>query len=194
MKRKEIYNLSASLYGNLKFYQRMRTEDSLINLQNAVKNIFITTEAIEAGFKYEKEVFAGKHGKLSKLVENLEHQIWGNKTIDCGDFYIRIAGKVDAIDRKNNIIYDIKRTSNYNPKYYLDSIQHIYYFYLFPEVTDFYYLVSYKDEEIKVLHIKRPSEEELNNKVIYSIKDFIKGLKEENLFGTFKQYKKYKGR
>lgn len=174
----------------------MRTEKSLESLKNNIIGKFVTTEAIEQGFKYEEEVFAGKHGKISKLVKDLEKQKWGSKIIDCGDFYIRLSGKVDVIDTERKIIYDIKHTSNYNPKHYLDSIQHYYYFYLFPEIEDFYYLVAQakNKEDVKVLHVKRPPEQELQEKVKESITTIIEGLKEFDLLETFKKYKLYKGR
>lgn len=196
-KNKKTYSLSASLFNNIEFYNKFPEVKNYDSIINNISGIFITNEAIERGFKYEEEVFAGKHGKISQLVMPLEKQIWGSKVIDCGDFYIRIAGKVDAIDRDKKRIYDIKRTSNYNPLNYINSIQHMYYLYIFPEITDFFYLVAYGKDEIdgqEIVHIKRPPEEELNKIIKDSVIKFVNFLKDEKLWDLYTKYKVYHGR
>lgn len=196
MQSKATYKLSASIISNIDYYKKFPTGENLDSIIDSLKDIFKPNEFFERGLKYEEEVFEGKHGKVSELVKDLPKQKWESKIVDCGDFNIRIAGKVDVIDTERKRIYDIKRTTNFNAGNYINSIQHIYYFYLFPEIEDFYYLVAYGKDKVEghdIVHIKRPTTEELNKKVKESIIEFVRFLKDENLWEIYKENKIYRG-
>lgn len=195
MQDNPTYNLSPSIINSSHFYKQFPQAENLEDIIDSIKGIFKPNIYFERGNKYEEEVFSGMHGKVSQLVMPLTKQKWGNAIIKFKDFNIRITGKADVIDTVNKRIYDIKRTTKFNAKNYLDSVQHLLYFYMFPEMKDFYYLVAAGGDTIEsehIVHVPRPDNlEELVHKEVATFIDF---LKEENLWELYKQNKEYKRR
>lgn len=195
-KKKPIYNLSASIINTYLFYLKFPTEDSFQSVINRVNKVFIPNKYFDRGNIYEQEVFEGKHGKVSQVVQPLAKQVWGNTYIEFPEYIVFLSGKVDAIDIVNNRIFDLKRTNKLYEDSYKESVQHYFYFYLFPKIKDFYYLIAEGKEKIEehhIVHIERPSQEELEEKVKSYIDDFFLFLKQSNLWEAFTINHKHKG-
>lgn len=202
MENKPTYKISASLINS--YYYYLENKNKLGQYESFLEILsgkFTGNFWTERGNQYEAEVFEGKHGKVSELVKPLAKQIWGNTLFKFPEFNIRLAGKVDVIDQTNNIIYDIKRVDKFSKDKYASSVQHLLYFYLFPKVTDFYYIVTYglgdRIEDTEIIHQQRPLDEELHKEVLTHIINFINAMAEDNkfwqIYATYQQYKQ-KGR
>ena len=198
MTEKKTYKLSATIINTWKYYLENPSKRSFDSIVSAVRGEFKHNKWTRRGMKYEDEVYEGKHGKVSQLVEHMAKQEWCSDTIDKGEFFVRLSGKTDAIDKQKKIIIDIKRVDTFAKEKYDYSFQHTLYFYLNPEMQNFYYVVvEGKDNEITGEHViskRRPSREELEKEVHAHIDGFIEFLKENNLWEEFKANQEYKGR
>jgi hypothetical protein len=192
---KPVYKISPSLLNSYFYYLNNPTIENFNSLKNRIKNIFETNIYLERGLKFEDEVFEGKHGKLSELLKNLPKQVWANKTIQKNDYNILISGKLDAIDEKNKIIYDIKRVTKFTKDKYDDSTQHLLYFYIRPDMQEFYYLVATGEDNSIVTNIAfytRPDNKLLENTVIHIINNFYQFLHKNNLWNDYIEFQKAK--
>lgn len=185
---KPTYKISASLLNSYFYYLDNPTEANMVGLINRLNNVFETNFFLQRGIKFEKDVFDGKIEKLSSLVKDLPKSVWASKIIERPDYNIKISGQMDVIDPDKKRIYDIKRVSRFTPNKYDNSTQHLIYFYLNPEMEDFYYLVAEgKDGFIKqqVAHYKKPSNEEVEKTVMHIIDNFYNFLKQNNLWSAY---------
>lgn len=188
MSNKKRYKLNASLINKYLYYKNNPYDNVLEQLKDSLNNIWVDNEYTILGKKFEQEVYNGKHGKLSSLIIPLEKQVWGNRTLNVGNVSIRFAGRLDALDRDKNVIYDIKRVGEFNERKYTDeqTVQHLIYFYLFPEVTDFYYLVTDRDLKTHVVHINNTIYANVEQKLTEVVIDFLNFLNEKGLLELYK--------
>lgn len=192
---KPTYKISASLLNSYIYYLNNPTDKNYNSLVNHVRGIFETNKYLERGLKFEDEVFEGKHGKLSQLLKDLPKQVWANRKIIREDYDILISGKLDALDKDKGRIYDVKRVTSHTHNKYDDSMQHILYFYIMPEINEFYYLVaSGNDKLIKndVVLYKRPDEKTLEETVMHMIDNFYAFLRQKNLWKDYTEFQKAK--
>lgn len=185
---KPIYKISPSLLNSYIYYLSNPTEENYKSFENTINGIFKTNFFIERGLRFEDEVFEGKHGKLSDLVKDLPKQVWANKVIRRENYDIKISGKLDVLDKENKRIYDIKRVQKFTQDKYDTSTQHLLYFYLLPEVNEFYYLVAEgNDNNLKhqVALYKRPDDKVLEETVLHIIDNFYNFLKQKNLWEAY---------
>ena len=206
MTNKPTYKISASLLNKYLYYLKNPTQRVLDELIDTLNGVFVGNEYTKRGEDFENEVFEGKHGKLSQLVQNLPRNTWANKVIDFGDFNVLISGKMDAIDKDKRIIYDIKRIGENSINNYNDAntVQHTLYYYINDDFDKFYYLLAVSNSmdndpekiRVEVKYMERPDQEELENKVISVINDFFNFLKEKGLWKLYteKQQAKTKRR
>jgi hypothetical protein len=174
-------------------------ENSRVGFENTIKGIYTENKWTQRGAKFERQVSAGMHSKISDLLDPLDKQVWAEqKYLETKDYKIRISGKADAYDKKNQILYDTKRVDYYFPGKYSEdkTIQHLLYFYLFPEAKEFVYLVAYgKDDKVdgyEELRIKRPNNNVLEKKVKEQIVEFINYLKYKGLWKYYIKHQKAK--
>lgn len=193
---KPTYKVSPTLINSYRYYRENKSEKAFQELKDTIMHVFKTNKYIKRGIKFEDEVFAGQHGKLSELVKDLPSQKWGSVTLDFGDFNIRISGKLDAIDEAKKRIYDVKRVDKFSEDKYDNSVQHLYYLYLFPEIEHFYYLVaSGKGDVVDGFHvIEKSRPDDLQKQVFDSITEFINFLKDNNLWELYTSTNEYKGK
>ena len=189
MDQKPTYKVSATIVNSYLYYKQFPSDQSKQSFEDTLNKVFKSNKWTERGNRFEQEVFEGKHGKLSQLVSKLPKQQWGNKTLEFPEFKIFLSGKLDVFDPTKKRIYDIKRTDVFKEATYNNSVQHLFYLYLFPDVTNFYYLVAEgPDDTITDIHIvDKPRPEALEDTVKKVITDFIDFLKENNYWETFTQ-------
>jgi len=195
MQNKPTYKISASLLNNYFYYLNNPSQKNFQSFVNRLKNVFETNFFLERGLRFEDEVFEGKHGNLSELVKDLPKQVWASKTVERDEYNIKISGKMDVIDEEKERIYDIKRVSKFTKDKYDTSTQHLIYFYLRPEMKDFYYLVAAgpnKEYTNEVAHYKRPEDKNIEETVLHIIDNFYSFLKENNLWETYIENQKAK--
>jgi hypothetical protein len=204
---KAINKISVSLLNSWLYYL-LDTSDitRMEQLKNAICGIFIPNEWTIRGSRFESAVFAGKHDKLSALVMPLKKQVWCNKEIVVDGVSIKLSGKLDAIDKEKSRIYDIKRKNKFDEADFNEdhTLQHIIYFYLNPDIKDFFYLVAsgYSNDELvfSVVHKERPEEAKLEQLVLTQIHNFFEFMKEHDLYELYltkqvtkpKKFYKYK--
>ena len=192
----EIYKISASLLNSWIYYENNKSEKNFNDFMKSLKGEFKTNRWIKRGNKFESEVFEGKHDKLSKLVSDLPKQRWCSRTIKIDGIDIKISGKLDVIDDSKKRIYDIKRVNEFSEDKYDTSFQHLLYFYLNPDIEDFYYLVASGETneniEFNVIHKKRP--ENIETIVFSGIRRFFDFLKANDLWTTYTEFQKTKGK
>jgi len=173
------------------------SDKSRKNLENSIKGIYTDSPYFARGNKFEREVSGGSHKEFSDLLDPCEKQVWCQTYLDTVKLSFRIAGKLDAYDRKNQIIYDTKRVDSYYiGKYSEDNtIQHLLYFYMNEDAREFVYLIAYgkgdKVDGYERLVIKRPSDDDLKHKVLGTIVDFINYLKYKGLWADYLKAQKY---
>lgn len=197
-KKKPTYKLSASLIGSYLYHMATHRDYSREGLLNSLKGIYVENKWTKRGNKFEREVSGGQHPYISDLLDPLEKQVWGKKYfLETKDFKLQISGKADAYDKKNKIIYDTKRVDRYfEGKYSEDNtIQHLFYFLLFPEAKKFVYLVAYgKGDKVdgytEVVEHRPKTEKELLDKILKVVVDFISYLNYKGLWSTYTEYQK----
>lgn len=200
MSRKPTYKLSASLINSYLYYLEQPNDYTYISMVKTVIGAFETNKWLERGQAFEEEVFEGKHGRISDIVKDLKREVWGNRIIETKDFNLRLSAKLDAIDYDNKRIFDIKRVDTYRKENYSinRTAQHTFYFFMFPEVEEFYYLVAEGPGDVitnqHVVKIKRPSQEVLDERMRTYISSFLNFLKENNLLSLYQKAQKYIGR
>jgi hypothetical protein len=185
---KPTYKISASLLNSYFYYLNNPSNKNYEGFVNRLKNVFETNFFLERGNQFEADVFEGKHDIMSELVKDLPKQVWASKTIEREDYNIRIAGIMDVIDEDKKRIYDIKRVSKFTKDKYDNSTQHLIYFYLRPEMTDFYYLAGVGRNELErkeVAHYKKPDDKKVEETVLHIIDNFYKFLKDNNLWSVY---------
>lgn len=146
---------------------------------NALNKIYVDNEYMKLGREFEEECYQGKNC-VSPIIEGGCYQIAGSKrvTVDGIDFVMY--GKLDVL--KGGVVYDIKRVQMYKPQKYIGSYQHGFYLDLFPRAYKFEYLVYDGNELHRETYYRGQYVE--TTKVI---SDFIKWLKENNLFEIYKE-------
>ena len=195
---KPTYKISASLLNSYIYYKSNPSKKNFDGFVKRLNGVFETNYFLERGIKFEEEVFAGLHGELSDLVKDLPKQVWVNKTIELKDYNIKISGQIDVLDEERKRIYDIKRISKFTEDKYDTSAQHLIYFYLRPDVQNFYYLAAVDSNESedgyinKVAYYKRPEDRQIEQKLFGLIKEFYDFLKENNLWQTYTENQKAK--
>lgn len=200
MSKKATYKLSTSIINSYLYYLNQKNDYTYISLVKTIIGAFETNKWLERGLAFEEEAFDGKQGKLSEIVKGLEYQVWANRVVEVDGFNLRLSAKVDAIDRDKKRIFDIKRVDRYDKDKYSETStsQHTFYFYLFPEIEEFYYLVAAGPgdiiEEYKIVQIKRPTQELLEKRLGVYIRQFLGFLKDNNLLDLYTKAQKYIGR
>jgi len=196
--KKQKYKLSASLINSYLYHMNTQSENSKADFVNRLKGIYTSNFYLKRGKKYEKEVSAGMHKKISEKINHLPKEVWLNGVLKHPSFILKLSGKMDAWDPDNGIIYDTKRVDSYYEGKYDDdvTIQHILYFYLNKEAKQFIYLVAAgKNDTVDnyVEHVvKRPSEKYINKTLLETIVLFINYLKYENLWEVYTTNQKAK--
>jgi hypothetical protein len=194
--KSETYKISASLLNSWIYYKENPSKDTFDSFVDGLKGIFTDNKWTIRGKIFESEVAEGKHGKLSKLIAGLSQQKWSNKTITVDGLNIKISGKLDAVDYNKKRIYDIKRVDKFSEDKYDTSVQHNIYFYLNPDIVEFYYLVASGIDdasiELNIIQKLRPSDNILEAYIYGTIHDFFEFLKEKDLFNTYLEYQKAK--
>lgn len=195
---KPIYKITPSLINSYKYYKENPSKKSFDSFKQSLSNNFKGNKWTKRGTIYESEVFAGKHGKVSELVKDDVKQKLFSGMMDFGEFIVRLSGKSDAMNKAKKRIIDIKRVDVFSKTKYDYSFQHILYFFLNPDIEEFYYVLTYGEgdtiEGTKVIPKKRPNEEELKKMVVTEIEDFFKFLKENDLWDTYTEKQKYNKR
>jgi len=185
---KPTYKISASLLNSYFYYLNNPSEKNFEGLVNRLNNVFETNFFLERGIQFEKDVLDGKVEKLSELVKDLPNGVWANKIIERPEYNIKISGQMDVMDPDKKRIYDIKRVSKFTKDKYDTSTQHLIYFYLNPDMEDFYYLVAEgKDNNIRqhVAHYKKPKDKDIENTVLHIIDNFYNFLHANNLWSLY---------
>lgn len=140
---------------------------------------------MQMGIDFENECCEGRQPEVSPIIENGLFQVVGKKNVEVGGVKLLMYGRLDVL--KGGVIYDIKRVMKYAPQKYIKSSQHPFYLELFERAYKFVYLVHDGGK----LHIETYYRDECES--IYNIiLDFIKWLKENDLFETYKEYWKCK--
>lgn len=197
-----IYKVSATLVNSWLYFNKYPTEKNLESFKNLVNGIFEDNIYLERGRRYETEVKEGKHGKVSELIAGKIWQPWGTSvyvTFPKEKFSIRISGKADIVSIDNKIIYDLKRVSKWHPNKYDDgnTCQHYFYFKLFPQAENFYYVAAIGEtetvEDIKIIQKLRPNEETLNRIITDYIKGVLTFIREIDMWDNFTKNQQYKG-
>ncbi len=191
MSKRPAVNMSASFINSYIYYKGVvdRAYDDFLK---KVNKEFNTNHWLERGIAFEQSIEKGEQGQLSELIVPLEKNGWmPNKYINFSDFDVKLNGKFDARDKDNGIIYDIKRVDKFDPKNFTDeyTVQHTIYFYLDPSIKKFYYLIASgvgeEIEDINVVEIDRPSEEEITNRLGGIIGELFQFLAQNNLWELF---------
>lgn len=197
--KKPIYKISSSLINNWLYYESVKDkeEDAFQKVVDRLRNEYKGNHFTKMGEEFEAQVYAGAQGILSSIVKDLPHQVWEVKWLELDDFKIRAAGCVDALDTENHIIYDIKRVAKFDENKYENSVQHLFYFWLFPEIEEVIYLLGVgpfnsnnsSDLEYKVIKYKRPDniEELVFNYILY----YYEFLVENNLMEVYKEFQEF---
>lgn len=202
---KPIYTLSASLLNKLKWYKAQKTKEKKLEaieqLKQSLRKEFVTNEYIEAGNRFEEEVFDNKHPELYVDL-NGDKQKWFNKYIDWNEHItLKLVGKFDVVN--DTEIFDIKRTQNYYAQKYGDdyTIQHDLYLYMNPSAERFWYSIGYGPEvdpegkPLKLGYTKLMVERKpnLEKYIMDYIAEFLEFLYKEELielyFENFRVYK-----
>lgn len=193
------YKISSSLINAYLYHMGTHQEYSYNGLVESIKGIYHENKWSKRGHKFEREVSSGQHPQISDLLDPLKKQVWADqKFLETKSFRLMISGKADAYDEENGIIYDTKRIDRYFDGKYSEqnTIQHLLYFYLFPEAKKFVYLIAYGEgdtvEGYTTLTIERPKEEELKKEIVETIVDFISYLKYKGLWKTYQKHQKAK--
>lgn len=142
-------------------------------------------EWMKAGRDFEEECYEGKTC-VSPIIEGGAFQIVGTKKTSVNGVKVLMYGRLDVL--KGGTIYDIKRVQRYSVQKYLHSYQHGFYMDLFPNAEGFTYLVFDGNKLHQESYFRgqyRPTEE--------VISDFLRWLKANGLYETFKDKWKAKG-
>lgn len=172
-------------------------------LRTLTREKFEPTEAMKKGILFEKHIelacrdqypflknmedderckYDGQVNNICNIVRNGVWQATVQKSLTIGDVEYLLYGKCDVI--KENFIYDIKFTSNYEVGKFQDSAQHLIYMYC-TGLTDFAYLISDgKEFWIEDYKASKDLENEIKSR-IFEFRNYLTGDKEaENLFLT----------
>jgi hypothetical protein len=153
---------------------------------------FESTEAMLKGIRFEESVRSLCEGLsdnedriIAEIAAIVSAGVWQatvQKPLKIDDTEYLLYGKCDVI--KQNFIYDIKFTSNYEVGKFQDSIQHQIYMYC-TGLTDFAYLVSNgKEFWIEDYKASKDIENVIKSRIL-EFRDYLSGDKEaENLFLT----------
>lgn len=139
-----------------------------------------TTPAQQRGIDYENDTYEGKT-PASPYVEGGQWQIVGKREENIDGIDFLLYGRLDVL--KGGIIYDIKRVSQYSVQKYLYSAQHPFYLELFPRARQFTYLV----DDGNMLHTETYYRDKIKP-IKYTIMEFVRWLKEENLWEDYRLY------
>lgn len=140
------------------------------------------TPAIIKGREFEDKAYKGEIPYMLPYVNGSEIQVKAKRNLKVDNQDYLIYGICDLL--KGGIIYDIKRVREYTRPKYNWSIQHYIYFYLFKGAYEFIYLAV---DDNEYLFKEEYFEDSLNVKDFLSqiIRDFMKFLKENNLYETY---------
>lgn len=131
------------------------------------------------GIKFEEDTYDGKTC-FSETVKNGAFQIVGKKEVKVDGLNFLMYGRLDVL--KGGTIFDIKRVWKYSLPKYNNSYQHGFYLDLFGNAKKFTYLIwdGYKPHKETYFRDEVKSTTEV-------IHLFIKWLKENGLFGVYKE-------
>lgn len=136
-----------------------------------------SNENMLRGIKYEDDCYKGITD-ASPIIKGGAFQIVGKKNVVVNGVPFLMYGRLDVL--KNGIIYDIKRVTRYATQKYLHSAQHGFYMDLFPNASQFTYLVFDGNKLHQETYYRgqyKPTEAILS--------DFIQWLRENNLWGVY---------
>lgn len=174
------YLITPSLLNAYIYFLEASLDNASEEFLNTLNKVFKTNEAIENGIKYE-------HDLMNKIVIDeftplVENGIWQVKltkelTIDNDTFVLY--GIADVI--KENLIMDIKRTSNYKYLKYKNSMQHRIYMYC-SEIHNFKYLINENDTTYYIEEYQYTQNTE--SEIIACINDFMQTINNCEEFKT----------
>lgn len=136
-------------------------------------------ESMLRGMEYEADCYKGLTD-ASPIIQGGAFQITGKKNVVVGNVPFLMYGRLDVL--KNGVIYDIKRVTRYATQKYLNSAQHGFYMDLFPDATQFTYLVydgARLHQETYYRGQCKPTEAILS--------DFIQWLRENDLWDVYER-------
>lgn len=137
-------------------------------------------EAMLKGINFEEECYNGEHKEVYDIIKNGTYQIVSKRLFKFDNNEMLCYGRLDVL--KNGVIYDIKRTKEYENGKYTWSSQHWFYMYLFPQVKRFEYLIV--DDNNK-LHIDTYYNND-SNVIEKIIMKFVAWLKQKGLYEIYK--------
>ena len=124
----EAYNEEYALKAKEEFIDRIKGKP------------FEPTEAMQRGIDFEELAVAGQIPEISPIIAGGQHQVWATRIIEVDGIKVQLRGFLDTL--KAGVIYDIKRTGQYEYPKYRTSYQHHIYFLLVPAAKRFEYLVG----------------------------------------------------
>ena len=133
---------------------------------------------MQKGIDFEDACYKGET-VISPIIEGGAYQISGKKMLKVNGMNILLYGRLDVL--KGGVVYDIKRVTRYAPQKYIKSYQHPVYLELFPDATQFTYLV-YDDAER--LHEETYYRDECCD-IKGVIRDFLNWLQDNDLMDIF---------
>lgn len=137
------YLITPTLLNSFLFFQKDTREEATEEFLNTLNKEFKTNELIEKGNKYEQDLISGVvKDEFTPYVENGLYQVVLKKDIKINNIDFILYGKADVI--KENYIYDIKRTKQYQYLKYQSSMQHRIYMYC-SGIHNFKYLINEND-------------------------------------------------
>jgi hypothetical protein len=143
------------------------------------------TEAMLKGIKFEKKCYDNQVPMISNIIENGAYQVYAEKTLMVDNYEVKVLGYLDVL--KQGVIYDIKRTMQYDLQKYYHAYQHHTYLYLIDEADSFVYLVAqgYSDDSINIYTEVYDRADSIPMDII--IKNFYDYLKQNDLFNVYVQ-------
>lgn len=159
-------------YGNLEDFKKVLSKEPME-----------VTEAIQNGFDFEKYM-TENYGPTKR--GSFQVKLSKNIVTKTGNYVLY--GILDCL--KAGTIYDYKYKGSYEVGSFFDSYQHLMYFEICPEASEFEYVITnnYKKGkelgEINLFHEKY-LKEEIKVDLYREIDNFINWLKENNLYDLF---------
>lgn len=193
--KRKTYKVSASLINSYLNMKNEKYNDSKESFINQLKRIPLKINyVLKRGNAFEKAVTTYRNEPFYSIVTKCDKQFFVQKEIpmENEDFDLKLVGYIDFISKDRKIIYDTKRVNNWDDAKYDNSVQHNFYLWAVPESEQFYYLVGVGTDWVsdKYFEVKygKPLPENLENKCLDVINEFITYLKNNDLLEIYQQY------
>lgn len=141
----------------------------------------VTDYCLTGNIDKEDDWYIGIKG-VGDLVQDGQFQVALSKSLIIDDLEVVFYGKLDVL--KAGVIRDIKFSKTYHVGKYLDSPQHPIYLLLVPESREFIYTI-FTGYEVCEEKYRRDSYDNLEKEIVDRFKEFIKFLKDRNLYNIF---------